>query len=185
MQRLIQRKLGDHRLVVVSNRRPYIYDLIDGETSCTVPAGGVTSAIDPLMQACNGTWIARGAGKADPRVVDQDNKVMVPPDAPTYAQRLIWLTEEEERRYYSGFSNEALWSLCHHAHVEPKFDSHEWETYKAVNQKFAQEVLNEINGRPLPSWASLWGMWNSGTSRPTLRGATPPAKGWTLRRLDT
>ena len=89
LQRLVQRKLGDRRLIVVSNRQPYIYDLVDGEPRCTVPAGGVTSAIDPLMQACNGTWIAHGAGNADPLVVDQDNKVMVPPDAPTYVQRLI------------------------------------------------------------------------------------------------
>ena len=148
LQRLVQSQLGDRRLVVVSNRQPYIYDLVDGEPRCTVPAGGVTSAIDPLMQACNGTWIAHGAGNADPLVVDQHNKVLVPPDAPTYAQRMIWLTEEEERHYYSGFSNEALWPLCHNAHVEPKFDSHDWETYKAVNQKFAQAVLKEIAGRP-------------------------------------
>ena len=147
-RQLLECKPQGRRLIVVSNRQPYIFNLFDGETKCTVPAGGVTSAIDPLMQATSGTWIAHGAGDADSSVVDLDNKVMVPPDAPTYAQRLVWLTEEEEHCYYSGFSNEALWPLCHNAHVEPIFDPHDWEIYQVVNQKFAEAVLHEIDGQP-------------------------------------
>ena len=147
-RQLLECKPQGRRGIVVSNRQPYIFNLFDGETKCTVPAGGVTSAIDPLMQATSGTWIAHGAGDADSSVVDLDNKVMVPPDAPTYAQRLVWLTEEEEHCYYSGFSNEALWPLCHNAHVEPIFDPHDWEIYQVVNQKFAEAVLHEIDGQP-------------------------------------
>ena len=106
-----------------------------------VPAGGLTAALDPMMQACGGTWVAHGGGTGDRLVVGAGNRVMVPPDDPSYTLRLLWLTEEEERGYYYGFSNQALWPLCHNAYTEPVFDSGDWETYRAVNQLFAREVL--------------------------------------------
>ena len=148
LKRLAQRELGDFHLVVVSNRQPYIHELVDGELRYAVPAGGLTTALDPLMQECGGTWIAHGGGKGDWYAVDEKNKIMVPPDDPAYALRLVWLTEEEEQGYYYGFSNEALWPLCHNAYTEPVFDLSAWEMYRAVNQEFANYVLDEIDGRP-------------------------------------
>lgn len=148
LRRLVQREIGDYRLVVVSNRQPYIHEMIEGKLRYVVPAGGVTTAIDPLMQECGGTWIAYGGGKGDWIAVDEKNKIMVPPDDPAYTLRLVWLTEEEEQGYYYGFSNEALWPLCHNAYTEPVFNVGDWETYKAVNQEFANQVLDEIGDRP-------------------------------------
>ena len=148
LKRLAQREMGDYHLVVVSNRQPYIHELVDGKLGYIVPSGGLTTALDPLMQECGGTWIAHGGGKDDWYAVDEKNKIMVPPDDPAYALRLVWLTEEEEQGYYYGFSNEALWPLCHNAYTEPVFDSSAWEAYKAVNQEFANHVLDEIDGRP-------------------------------------
>ncbi|PKB84342.1 MAG: trehalose-6-phosphate synthase [SAR202 cluster bacterium Io17-Chloro-G9] len=134
--------------MVVSNRQPYVHELVDGKLQYASPAGGLTTAIDPLMQECGGTWIAHGGGQGDWYAVDEQNKVMVPPDDPSYALRLVWLTEEEARGYYHGFSNNALWPLCHNAYIEPVFDVGHWETYKAVNHEFAQQVLDELDGRP-------------------------------------
>ena len=148
LKRLVQREIGDYRLVVVSNRQPYIHELIDGELRYAVPAGGMTTALDPLMQELGGTWIAHGGGKGDWYAVDEKNKIMVPPDDPAYTMRLVWLTEEEERGYYHGFSNAALWPLCHNAYTEPVFNASDWETYQSVNQEFANQVLDEIDGRP-------------------------------------
>ena len=148
LQRLVQREIGEYKLIVVSNRQPYIHELVSGEPHYVMPAGGLTSALDPLMQACGGTWIAHGGGKGDRHVVDQEGKVMVPLDDPKYALRLLWLSEQEEQGYYYGFSNEALWPLCHNAYTEPIFDKRDWETYKAVNQKFADYVLDEIGNKP-------------------------------------
>ena len=145
---MVQREIGDYRLVVVSNRQPYIHELIDGKLHYASPAGGMTTAIDPLMQECGGTWIAHGGGQGDWYAVDEQNKIMVPPDDPSYALRLVWLTEEDARGYYQGFSNEALWPLCHNAYIEPVFDVGHWETYKAVNREFADQVLDELDGRP-------------------------------------
>lgn len=148
LKRLAQRELGDFKLVVVSNRQPYIHELIEGKLSYAVPSGGLTTALDPLMQECGGTWIAHGGGKGDWAAVDEKNRIMVPPDDPAYTLRLVWLTEEEEQGYYYGFSNEGLWPLCHNAYTEPVFDTSSWESYKAVNQHFADQVLDEIDGRP-------------------------------------
>jgi alpha,alpha-trehalose-phosphate synthase [UDP-forming] len=148
LQQLVRREIGDYRLIVVSNRQPYIHKLVDGKVKYVVPAGGLINAIDPLMQACGGTWVAHGGGTGDRLVVEAGNKVMVPPDDPSYTLRLVWLTEEEEQGYYYGFSNGALWPLCHNAYTEPVFNYQDWETYKAVNRLFADHVLNEIAGKP-------------------------------------
>ncbi|MCH7712838.1 MAG: trehalose-6-phosphate synthase [Chloroflexi bacterium] len=148
LRRLVQREIGDYRLVVVSNRQPYVHELVDGRLTYAVPAGGVTTAIDPLMQECGGTWVAHGAGDGDRLAVDDRNRVRVPPEDPSYTLRLVWLTEEQERGYYYGFSNEALWPLCHNAYNEPVFDSSHWRAYQEVNSEFAKHVLDEIDGRP-------------------------------------
>ncbi len=148
LQGLVRREVGDYGLVVVSNRQPYIFDMVDGELEYILPPGGLTSAIDPLMQACGGTWIAEGSGRGDRYAVDSSGAVAVPPEDPSYSMRLVWLTDREEQGYYFGMSNEGLWPLCHNAYTEPVFDSRDWNTYKAVNQKFADKVLDEINGRP-------------------------------------
>ena len=148
LKRLAQREMGDCHLVVVSNRQPYVHELVDGKLRYAVPAGGMTTALDPLMQECGGTWVAYGGGKGDWYAVDDKNRIMVPPDDPAYTLSLVWLTEEEEQGYYYGFSNEALWPLCHNAYTEPVFDASAWDMYKAVNQDFANHVLSEIDGRP-------------------------------------
>ena len=148
LQRLVQREIGDYQLIVVSNRQPYVHEIVEGELSYTSTAGGLVTAIDPLMQECGGTWVAFGGGKGDHFAVDKNNRIQVPPDDPSYTLRLVWLTEQEEQGYYAGFSNEGLWPLCHNTFIEPTFQTSDWETYKAVNNVFAKQVLDEIDGRP-------------------------------------
>ena len=148
LRRLVKREIGDYRIVVVSNRQPYVHELVEGELRVSTPAGGVTTAIDPLMQECAGTWIAHGSGAGDYLAVDDRNCVMVPPDDPSYTLRLLWLTDEQQRGYYYGVSNDGLWPLCHNAYIEPTFDQSDWNTYTAVNRAFAKQVLEEIDGGP-------------------------------------
>jgi trehalose 6-phosphate synthase len=101
----------------------------------------MVTAIEPMMEACGGTWIATGSGDADKLVVDKDDKIAVPPDQPRYALKRVWITEEEEKKYYYGFANEGLWPLCHMAHTRPVFREDDWEVYKAVNGKFASIII--------------------------------------------
>ncbi|HEY7473500.1 MAG TPA: trehalose-6-phosphate synthase [Vicinamibacterales bacterium] len=131
-------------LVVVSNREPWVHDYApDGSIRARPTPGGVSVALDALMRERGGVWIAHGAGAADREVVDERSSIEVPPDAPSYRLRRLWLSPEEEERYYVGFSNSALWPLCHQAHVRPVFKAEDWEAYKSVNRLFAEAVALE------------------------------------------
>jgi trehalose-6-phosphate synthase/HAMP domain-containing protein len=143
---LIHAKLGDNALFIVSNREPYMHILDEstGITSCIRPASGVVTAIDPIMRACGGTWIAHGAGNADKKFVNSKNKLGVPPEDFYYILKRVWLSKEEEEGYYYGFSNEGLWPLCHFTHTRPIFRESDWNMYKIVNQNFADNVLDEL-----------------------------------------
>lgn len=142
--------LKGRTIFMVSNREPYIHTKKGGKISYYVPASGPITAIEPVMQACGGVWIAHGSGEADKLVVNYKDKIQVPPDEPKYTLRRVWLTEEEETGYYYGFANEGLWPLCHIAHHRPTFRKEDWEEYKRVNQKFANAVLEEIKNQDRP-----------------------------------
>ena len=112
------------------------------------PASGLTTALDPMLRACSGTWVAHGSGDADRAVTDDRGRVRVPPDAPSYVLRRVWLSKEELQGYYYGVANEAFWPLCHIAHTRPRFDAGDWEQYRRVNRKFAEAVLEEVGDGP-------------------------------------
>jgi len=143
---LVRARLGENALFVVSNREPYIHmiDEASARPVCTRPASGVVTAIDPILRACGGTWIAHGSGNADRKFVNSKNKLGVPPEDNRYILKRVWLSKEEEDGYYYGFSNEGLWPLCHITHTRPIFREFDWQIYKEVNQKFADSVLEEL-----------------------------------------
>lgn len=148
LESVAQTRLGGAKLIVVANREPYIHRYRDGEIEWIRPAGGLTTALDPVMQACGGVWVAHGSGDADGEVTDQFGRVGVPPDDPSYVLRRIWLTKEDEEGYYYGFSNSTLWPLCHHVYCRPTFDPSHWEVYRKVNETFAAAVLEEAGDGP-------------------------------------
>jgi trehalose 6-phosphate synthase len=148
------------RLILVANREPYIHvrrkrtakgmwNWLRGrketETiSWTRPASGLVTALDPVMRACGGTWIAHGSGNADMETADARGRVRVPPDRPSYTLRRVWLSEHEEQGYYYGCANNALWPLCHIAYARPEFDDRDWQQYVNVNRRFADAVIEEV-----------------------------------------
>jgi len=140
----VRGRLGESRIFVVSNREPYIHSRQGRDVVATTPASGLVTALEPLLCACDGTWIAHGSGDADKETVDTRDSLRVPPEEPRYTLRRVWLSREEEEGYYYGFSNEGLWPLCHIAHTRPLFREADWDSYRAVNEKFAQAVLEEI-----------------------------------------
>jgi len=142
----IKVKMGGRRLFVVSNREPYMHVKEGKEIRTMIPAGGLVTALDPIMRATGGTWIAHGSGDADFEVTDAADRVKVPPEEPAYDLRRVRLTKEEEAGYYYGFANEGIWPLCHIAHIRPIFRKEDWEYYYKVNSKFAQAVIGEIAG---------------------------------------
>ncbi|MDD5084823.1 MAG: trehalose-6-phosphate synthase [Candidatus Omnitrophica bacterium] len=152
LQQLIKDKMGDYLFIVVSNRQPYVHVSKKGKIECQRGAGGVITALDPVMQACNGTWVAFGSGDADRKVADKAGRLKVPTDNPAYTLRRVWLTKEEENGYYYGYSNEALWPLCHTAFERPQFRKEDWECYRKVNEKFAKAVIDEVGGKKAFVW---------------------------------
>jgi trehalose-6-phosphate synthase len=140
----VQSRLGGDRLFVVSNREPYEHVRRPEGIQCIVPASGLVTALEPVLRACDGTWIAQATGDADHEMVDEMGRVRVPPDHAQYTLRRVWLTPEEEQGFYLGFANEGLWPLCHIAHTRPTFRADDWDAYQAVNEKFAAAVLEEI-----------------------------------------
>jgi len=137
-------------LFVVSNREPYMHEHRGKNIEAVVPASGLVTALEPILRACDGTWMAHGSGEADREAVDRHDRLRVPPDKPEYTLRRVWLTKEEEQGYYYGFSNEGLWPLCHIAHTRPLFRTSDWESYQEVNRKFADTVLDEMSGMEHP-----------------------------------
>ena len=143
LRSLLHDELAGDEVLVVSNREPYIHEQSEHSIVIRRPASGLVTAVEPVMRACSGTWIAHGSGSADRVTVDAQDRIQVPPARPAYTLRRVWLTREEEEGYYYGFSNEGLWPLCHMAHVRPVFRTTDWEQYVAVNQRFADAVLSE------------------------------------------
>ena len=148
VQSVFRRAFPDGHLTVVSNREPYAHARLDsGEISLERPAGGVAHALDPVLQALGGTWVAWGHGDADRDTVDASDRVRVPPDDPSYTLRRLWLCEEEIENYYLGYSNQALWPLCHNILEHVRFRDRFWNSYCKVNIRYAQAVVDELGER--------------------------------------
>jgi trehalose 6-phosphate synthase len=139
------RYLQGERVVVLANREPYIHEATPTGVRVQHPASGLVTALEPVLRACSGVWVAHGSGSADREVVDGSDRVWVPPEEKSYQLRRVWLTDAEEAGYYYGFSNEGLWPLCHVAHARPVFRAQDYDQYVRVNQKFADAVCSEVD----------------------------------------
>ncbi len=140
---LLNDALPGAQVIIVSNREPYIHNKNDGSVAVQTPASGLVAALEPVMRACGGTWIAHGSGSADKDTVDDRDRIGVPPSVPAYTLRRVWVSEEEQDGYYYGFANEGLWPLCHIAFVRPVFRESDWRYYREINARFADAVASE------------------------------------------
>jgi trehalose-6-phosphate synthase len=146
----VQTKLRANRIFAVSNREPYEHAWKGNEVVCSVPPSGLVTALEPILRACDGTWIAQATGDADRQTADDSGHLRVPPEHPQYKLRRVWLTKQEEDGFYLGFANEGLWPVCHIAHTRPIFRTGDWNQYQAVNRKFAAAVIDEMEGQNQP-----------------------------------
>jgi len=142
--------LKDRKIFSVSNREPYVHNRVKNEIVCSVPASGMVTAVEPVMEACGGVWLAQATGDADKETSDNNGKLQVPSEDSKYTLKRIWLSEKEKKGFYAGFSNEAFWPLCHNVHNRPIFRKEDWQEYRRVNGKFAQALLQEIEGIDKP-----------------------------------
>ncbi|GIF11838.1 alpha,alpha-trehalose-phosphate synthase (UDP-forming) [Actinoplanes teichomyceticus] len=130
-------------LVVVANRLPLDDNAApDGACEWRRSPGGLASALHSILRQAPATWVgwAGGMGPA-PRL----------PDIGSLRLRPVPLTAEEQRGYYEGFANATLWPLYHDAVQQPVFQREWWDTYRAVNQRFA-ETAAEVADRHAAVW---------------------------------
>src|ERR671919_792008 len=147
LKQFVEIRFGERPIYVVSNREPVSHEQ-DSRTIAEVrPASGLVTALEPIMLACGGVWVAHGSGGAD-RIVGE--RIGVPTNDPAYTLRRVWLSEQEEAGYYYGFANEGLWPLCHIVHERPQFRADDWEHYRAVNARFAATLLEEMEKAESP-----------------------------------
>jgi trehalose-6-phosphate synthase len=146
LRNVLTHKLPGAQVIVVSNREPYIHNRDGNNIVVQTPASGLVAAIEPIMRACGGTWVAHGSGSADRDTVDRSDRIRVPPDSPSYLLRRVWVSDEEQNGHYYGFANEGLWPLCHMAFVRPNFREDDWTFYKEINARYAQAVAIEAKG---------------------------------------
>jgi len=147
----LKRHIASGQLIVVSNREPCVHDVDpQGAIVATRPVSGLVTALDPVLLATGGTWIAHGSGSADRATVDIKDRVQITGDDGAYTLRRVWLSRGEERGYYQGFANSALWPLCHVAFEPPRFTRNDWRHYQDVNRRFADAVVAEArDARPI------------------------------------
>jgi len=146
LKQTLNRYLRGEKIIIVANREPYIHEHApDGGVTVLHPASGLVTALEPVMRACSGVWIAHGSGSADRETADAQGHVAVPPGEASYLIRRVWLSPEEVNGYYYGFANEGLWPLSHIADARPIFRSEDWQHYQAVNRKFADAVAEEAD----------------------------------------
>ena len=150
LKQYVSQLLGDRPLILVSNREPVSHVWQGRRIATQTPASGLVTAMEPVLRACGGVWVAHGSGDADLEVADERGRLALPPDDPRYTLRRVWLGKEEEDGYYYGFANEGLWPLCHIVHTRPLFRPEDWKHYLGVNAKFAATVLEEIEGTEAP-----------------------------------
>ncbi|HTL47575.1 MAG TPA: trehalose-6-phosphate synthase [Verrucomicrobiae bacterium] len=152
LQNTFKERMSDYRLVIASNRQPYHHTLKAGKIVCQREPGGLVTALDPVMQAVNGTWVAVGTSEQDLRTVGPDGKVKMPPEDPSYFLQRIFLSKEERDQYYYGYSNQGLWPLCHIAYNRPIFLEQDWRAYQKVNRLFADRILEEVGDQKAFVW---------------------------------
>lgn len=142
---LLKKKLKGKRLVIVSNREPYVHEKTTKGIKCEQAIGGLSSALEPVVKACNGVWVAWGSGNASFCVTDSKCKVRVPSKKkPNFLLKRVKLSETELARHYYGFSNRVLWPTFHLFLEKANFDPGYWKAYQNVNEKFGKAVLEEL-----------------------------------------
>jgi trehalose 6-phosphate synthase len=130
-------------LVVVANRLPLDDNAApDGACEWRRSPGGLAGALKAILEQTPATWVGWAGGVGPAPAL---------PDIGTLRIRPVGLSEQELRGYYEGFANSTLWPLYHDAVEQPVFDRGWWETYRAVNRRFA-EAAAEVAGPGAAIW---------------------------------
>lgn len=142
------------RLIVVSNRGPVAYDRsADGTRVARRGAGGLVTALAPLVSRHDVTWVASAMSQEERRIAGAGAVEETAADGSRYRLHLVGVPEEAYRLYYDVVANPVLWFVQHglwERLLDPAADLRTpWrEGYVAVNEAFAAAVLSELDRDP-------------------------------------
>jgi trehalose 6-phosphate synthase/phosphatase len=134
--------MGDGSLVIASNRLPFSFRKGRHGIERRRSSGGLVSALDPVLRKRGGAWVGWPGGP-----VPREAAIGEPSDP--YRIVPVPLGPREEKRYYHGLSNGALWPLFHSLPGRATFDPRDWTAYEAVNERFAEALLGEARAGEL------------------------------------
>jgi len=133
---------SNKRLIVVSNRLPYVLSHQSTDTWTVKPgAGGLVTALLPVLRDRGGLWI--GWPGVTEEVPGLDSILEEASGGAGYTLKAVPLTQREVDEYYHGYSNESLWPLFHDLQTQCEFDPDYWHTYVKVNRKFADSIVRD------------------------------------------
>lgn len=139
------------RLVVASNRLPVVVERTDGGWEAEPAAGGLVTAMSPLLREHGGCWVG-WPGAVEVGSEELDALLAPLGEREGYEFVPVALTREERDDYYFGFANEVLWPLLHDLQSKFRFAPEYWDAYRRVNRKFAR-VLERVAGGGDFIWA--------------------------------
>lgn len=148
LKEFVKARLKKRSIIVVSNRGSHMPKKTKNGVDYVPVAGGMTTALTSIMEACGGIWFACGK-EAEADIAGENGKLQMPPDEPKYLLKQVLLSDEDARGHYA-FSAEAMYPLCLITHTRPTFKKEDWMVYSRVNGKFAEEILREIANIPDP-----------------------------------
>jgi alpha,alpha-trehalose-phosphate synthase [UDP-forming] len=137
-------KTTKKRLIVVSNRLPYVLEQQGGDKWTLKPgSGGLVTALVPVLRDRGGIWIGwAGVTEEVPGVKEIFRGAA---RGAGYQLEPVALTREEVDKYYHGYSNESVWPLFHDLQSQAEFNPEYWHTYVRVNRKFADALASECH----------------------------------------
>ena len=132
------------RLIVVSNRLPYVLEKQNGDKWILKRgSGGLVTALLPVLRDRGGVWIGwPGTAKDVPNVAEFFRDAS---REAGYALKPLSLTQEEVDNYYHGYSNECVWPLFHDFQSRCEFNPEYWHAYVKVNRKFAEALASDCS----------------------------------------
>src|SRR5882762_56892 len=135
------------RLIVVSNRLPLTLQKTEEGWTTARSSGGLTSAMNPLLQARGGDWIgwAGHSGQED----DPSRQALLSEWAEKDRCFAVELPEEVASGFYEGYANQTLWPVFHNFPSQLKFDAKSWEAYVEANRMFADAVVRRYQPNDL------------------------------------
>jgi len=129
------------KTIIVSNRLPVRIEK-DGDSLTYKPSeGGLATALGSIYKDGDNIWVGWPGASFESDAL----KAEVTEGLKKESMRPVFLTDDELDKFYLGFSNQTLWPAFHYFLQYIDYTQENWESYVAVNQKFAEAIAEYTN----------------------------------------